>query len=178
VVAATLGRLSGLLAILLAGVLCYLLGRAWELLDTIRKLRLRTISPAHLNEKLKADKKIAVLDLLNVEGQENTAAIPGIPGAVRISPAPLLSSAKVRVPPDVQIVLYCASPNQLASARTAVALRRKGISNVWVLQGGLKAWRELGLPLTTDLSSPDEVGARFGIKLPEVESRSHILGLA
>ena len=181
VVAATLGRLSGLLAILLAGVLCYLLGRAWELLDTIRKLRLRTISPAHLNEKLKAGKKIAVLDLLNVEGQENTAAIPGIPGipgAVRISPAPLLSSAKVRVPPDVQIVLYCASPNQLASARTAVALRRKGISNVWVLQGGLKAWRELGLPLTTDLSSPDEVGARFGIKLPEVESRSHILGLA
>ena len=166
-VAATLGRVSGFLAIVLAGVLCYLLWRAWELLHTIRELRLRKITPTLLHEKLQADNRVAVLDLLDVEGQENTTTIPGIPGAARLSPIPLRSSAKVRVPPDIQMVLCCSSPNQITSARTALALRRKGIANVWVLEGGLKAWMELDLPVTTKLSSPAEVAARFGVELPE-----------
>ena len=166
-VAATLGRVSGFLAIVLAGVLCYLLWRAWELLHTIRELRLRKITPTLLHEKLQADNRVAVLDLLDVEGQENTTTIPGIPGAARLSPIPLRSSAKVRVPPDIQMVLCCSSPNQITSARTALALRRKGIANVWVLEGGLKAWMELDLPVTTKLSSPAEVAARFGVELPK-----------
>ncbi len=178
VVAATLGRVSGILAILLGGVLCYLMWRAWELIRIMRQLRLRVISPALLYQSLQTGKKVEVLDLLDIEGQENSTAIPGIPGAARISPGPLRSSAKVRVPPDVKIVLYCSSPNQITSARTALALRRKGISNVWVLQGGLKAWRELGLPVGTNLASPEAVAAHFGIELPEIRSRTHILGLA
>jgi len=167
IVAGTLDRMSRILAIPIVGVLCYFLWRAWELFRTMRQLRLRTINPAALEEKLQAGRKVAVLDLLDVEGHENASTIPGIPGAARISPKPLRSSAKVRIPSDVQIVLYCSSPNQLASARTAVALRRKGISNVWVLEGGLQAWRELDLPVTTKLSSPAELAARFGVELPE-----------
>jgi membrane protein DedA with SNARE-associated domain/rhodanese-related sulfurtransferase len=167
IVTATLERVSGILAILLVGVLCYFIWRAWELLHTIRQLRLRVVSPALLHEKLRAGQKVAVLDLLDLEGQEDAATIPGIPGATRISPVPLRNSAKVRVPPDVQMVLCCSSPNQIASARTALSLRRKGISNVWVLEGGLKAWRDLDLPVTTKLSSPLEVAARFGVALPE-----------
>jgi len=167
IVAGALGRMSRVLAIVLAGVLCYLLWRAWELIQTMRELRLRTISPTLLEHELEAGKKVAVLDLLDVEGQEDAQTIPGISGAARISPIPLRNSAKIRVPPYVQMVLCCSSPNQITSARTALALRRKGISNVWVLEGGLKAWRELGLPVTTKLSSPAEVAARFGVELPE-----------
>ena len=167
IVAATLGRVSGILAIGLAGVLCYFIWRAWELFRTIRELRLRTISPTLLHQKLQAGQMVAVLDLLDLEGHEDTNTIPGIPGAARISPIPLRSSAKVRVPPDVQMVLCCSSPNQITSARTALSLRRKGISNVWVLEGGLQAWRELDLPVTTKLSSPVELAARFGVELPE-----------
>jgi membrane protein DedA with SNARE-associated domain/rhodanese-related sulfurtransferase len=178
IVAATLGRVSGILEIIIGGVLCYLIWRAWELIRIMRQLRLRVVSPAVLYQNLQTGKKVVVLDLLDVEGQENAKAIPGIPGAARISPTPLRSSAKVRIPPDVQVVLYCSSPNQLTSARTALALRRKGISNVWVLQGGLKAWRELGLPVTTDLSSPAEVAARFAIELPEIKSRAPDVVLA
>ena len=178
IVADTLARVGRILSIVLAGLLCFLLWRAWELLRTIRELRLRTISPTALEQKLHCGKKVAVLDLLDVEGQENADSIPGIPGAARISPTPLRNSAKIRVPSDVQIVLYCSSPNQLTSARTALALRRKGISNVWVLQGGLKAWRELALPVTADLRTADELAARFGIKLPKTESTTQILGLA
>ena len=167
IVAATLGRVSGILAIGLAGVLCYFIWRAWELFRTIRELRLRTISPTLLHQKLQAGQRVAVLDLLDLEGHEDTNTIPGIPGAARIPPTPLRSSAKVRVPPDVQMVLCCSSPNQITSARTALSLRRKGISNVWVLEGGLQAWRELDLPVTTKLSSPVELAARFGVELPE-----------
>lgn len=178
VVAATLGRVSGILAIFIGVVLCYFIWRAWELIRIIRQLRLRAVSPTVLSRNLQTSKKVVVLDLLDVEGQENAKAIPGIPGAARISPAPLRSSAKVRVPSDVQIVLYCSTSNQLTTARTALALRRKGISNVWVLQGGLKAWRELGLPVTTNLSSPDELAARFGVELPEMRSRAQRVVLA
>src|SRR5215468_4904614 len=178
IVASMLGRISGILAILLGCVLCYLIWRAWELIGMMRQLRLRVVSPALLYQNLHSGKKVAVLDLLDIEGQESAKAIPGIPGAARISPAPLRSSAKVRVPSDVQIVLYCSSPSQITSARTALALRRKGIANVWVLQGGLKAWRELGLPVTTNLSSPEDVAARFGIELPKMKSRPYMLGLA
>lgn len=178
IIAATLGRISGILAILLGGVLCYFIWRAWELIRIIRQLRLRVVSPVVLYHNLQSGKKVAALDLLDIEGQENARAIPGIPGAARISPTPLRSSAKVRIPPDVQVVLYCSSPNRLISARTALALRRKGISNVWILQGGLQAWRELGLPVTTDLDSAAEVATRLGIKLPEIESSASVSGLA
>lgn len=167
VVAATLNRVSGILVILLAGILCYFIWRAWELLRTMRQLRLRAVSPALLHRKLQAGLKVAVLDLLDLEGRGDTTTIPGIPGAARISPTPLRSSAKVRVPPDVQLVLCCSSPNQITSARTALSLRRKGISNVWVLEGGLQAWRAHDLPVTTKLSTPVELAARFGVDLPE-----------
>jgi len=166
VVAAMVARTSKILAIVLACVLCFLLWRAWELLRTIRQLRLRKISPTLLHEKLQAGDRIAVLDLLDVEGQEDPAIVAGIPGAARISPTPLRSSAQVRVPTDVQLVLCCSSRNQITSARTAVLLRRKGITNVWVLEGGLKAWRELDLPVTTELCTAAQVAARFGVELP------------
>jgi membrane protein DedA with SNARE-associated domain/rhodanese-related sulfurtransferase len=166
VVAAMVARTSKILAIVLACVLCYLLWRAWELLRTIRQLQFRTISPALLHEKLQAGDRIAVLDLLDVEGQEDPTIVAGIPGAARISPTPLRSSARVRVPTDVQLVLCCSSRNQITSARTAVLLRRKGITNVWVLEGGLKAWRELDLPVTTELCTAAQVAARFGVELP------------
>jgi membrane protein DedA with SNARE-associated domain/rhodanese-related sulfurtransferase len=166
VVAAMVARTSKILAIVLACVLCYLLWRAWELLRTIRQLQLRTISPTLLHEKVQAGDRIAVLDLLDVEGQEDPAIVAGIPGAARISPIPLRSSAQVRVPTDVQLVLCCSSRNQITSARTAVLLRRKGITNVWVLEGGLKAWRELDLPVTTELCTAAQVAARFGVELP------------
>lgn len=166
VVAAMVARTSKILAIVLACVLCYLLWRAWELLRTIRQLQLRTISPTMLHEKVQAGDRIAVLDLLDVEGQEDPTIVAGIPGAARISPTPLRSSAQVRVPTDVQLVLCCSSRNQITSARTAVLLRRKGITNVWVLEGGLKAWRELDLPVTTELCTAAQVAARFGVELP------------
>jgi len=47
-----------------------------------------------------------------------------------------------------------------------VALKRIGIDKVWVLEGGLKAWREQGFPVAS-LEVPEVVAERLGVKLPE-----------
>jgi len=44
-------------------------------------------------------------------------------------------------------VLYCASPNDTASARVALQLKHKGISQVRPLEGGLAAWMALNFPV-------------------------------
>ena len=166
IVAATLTRVGSTLAVVVVvPFLCYLLWRAWEVVRTVRQLRIRTISPLLLQEKLHSGQKVAVLDLLLCESESFEDAGPGIAGAIRIDPARLRRSLKIRVPDDVAIVLYCSSPKEITSARVAVSLRHKGIRKVWILEGGLKAWQKLNLPVTTELGNPEEIAARFGISV-------------
>ena len=54
----------------------------------------------------------------------------------------------------------------MVSARVAVALNRIGVNKVWVLEGGLKAWREQGFPVSRYLEAPELVAERVGVKLP------------
>jgi hypothetical protein len=61
---------------------------------------------------------------------------------------------------------------ELISARVAVALRKRGISNVWVLEGGLTAWKREGLPVTLQLSTSEEAAERFGIEI--IGSKPHV----
>jgi membrane protein DedA with SNARE-associated domain/rhodanese-related sulfurtransferase len=165
-VAAGFDRVSGTLAIVLGlPFACYLLWRGWELFLMVHQLRIRTISPALLQEKLAAGKKVAVLDLILCEPDVLPDTTPGIPGAIRVNPARLRTSSKVHVPDDVEIVLYCSSPRAVTSARVAVSLRHKGFRKVWVLEGGLEAWRKLNLPTTTKLGDPEETAVRFGIEV-------------
>jgi 3-mercaptopyruvate sulfurtransferase SseA len=49
----------------------------------------------------------------------------------------------------------------------AVALKRIGVDKVWVLEGGLKAWREQGFPVSKSLEVPEVVAERLGVKLPK-----------
>jgi len=70
--------------------------RITKLFHMIRRLRLRTISPHSLREKLRTGGTIALIDLLNFE--ETGPAVEGIPGAVRIAPARLRIRDKVFMP--------------------------------------------------------------------------------
>jgi membrane protein DedA with SNARE-associated domain/rhodanese-related sulfurtransferase len=148
----------------------YVLWRAAHLVRMIRHLRLRRISPALLQEKIEADSRLAVFDLLHYEahGQE----VAGIAGSVRVDPTRFRTSRNVKVPNDVDIVLYCSSRNDFVSARVAETLEKRGVHNVWVLEGGLEAWELEGRPVTTELKTPEEVATRLGIVLPpEVRPR-------
>jgi rhodanese-related sulfurtransferase len=82
-----------------------------------------------------------------------------------MDPAHLRSRLRVVVPEDLGLVLYCSSSGELTSVRVAVALRKRGISNVWVLEGGLKAWKREGLPVSWQLSTLVEAAERFGIEM-------------
>jgi membrane protein DedA with SNARE-associated domain/rhodanese-related sulfurtransferase len=144
----------------------YLGWRGLVLVRMIRRLRLRRISPSMLDSKLKSNKKVAVLDLLDFEEETDGESPEGIPGAFRIDPARLQKSPHVSVPDDVEIVLYSSSGGHTLSARVAVALKRIGVAKVWVLEGGLQAWREHGFPLSRSLEAPEVIAERFGVRLP------------
>jgi rhodanese-related sulfurtransferase len=113
---------------------------------------------------MKEDDQLAVFDLLNYEARDGL--IEGIPGSVRVDPTRLRHGPRLTIPQGVSVVLYCSSRNDIVSARVAEALRKRGLDNVWVLEGGLAAWIQEGLPVTAELKTPEEVAARLGIVLP------------
>ena len=150
-------------------IILYFGWRALNLLRTIHQLRLRRIGPAMLDRKLKSKSKVAVIDLLNFEEQSDTESLAAIPGAMRVDPARLWNSPAVTIPDDLQVVLCGSSGGDMVSARVAMTLKRIGVDKVWVLEGGLKAWREQGFPVSRSLEAPEVIAARFGVKLPNPE---------
>ncbi|HTS24778.1 MAG TPA: VTT domain-containing protein [Bryobacteraceae bacterium] len=141
--------------------------RGLTLVRMILELRQRHISPPMLARKLKSDRRIAVVDLTSFEGDDSgSESVEGIPGAFVLDPSELRKAAQIAVPDDVEIILYCPSGSDAISARVAVGLRRIGVNKVWVLEGGLKAWREHGFPVSQSSEGLEAVAARLGVKLP------------
>ena len=140
--------------------------RGLALVRMIRRLRLRRISPPMLARKLKSNNKVAVFDLLNFEEDADSGGLEVIPGAIIVDPFMLRKSPRLTVPDEVEIILYCSSGGDTVSARVALALKRIGVDKVWVLEGGLKAWREQGFPVSQSPEVPEIVAERLGVKLP------------
>jgi rhodanese-related sulfurtransferase len=148
--------------------LCVYVGwRGIALLRMVRRLQLRRISPLLLARKLKSKGRVAVLDLSNFEGSDG-ASPPAIPGALRVDPSVLRTLPHIAVPDGVDIVLYSSSGGDMVTARAAIGLKRIGIDNVWVLQGGLKAWREQGFPVSQSPEVPEVAAERVGVRLPRL----------
>lgn len=156
-------------ALSISAVIAVVLYAAWRgaaLVRMIRRLKLRRISPRMLERRLKSNKKPAVIDVEYFEELLDSERLEAIPGAFKLDPIRLRKSPQIMVPRDVDIVLYTSSGDQIASARAAVGLKRVGVENVWVLEGGLDGWRNQGFPVSHP--SPAElVSARLGVTLPE-----------
>jgi rhodanese-related sulfurtransferase len=156
------------LAIAIGVPLCIYIGwRGLTLIRMIRRLRVRLISAPMLYRKLRSGSKVAVLDLLDFEEEAGIESPPAIPGAFRIDPSRLRHSPRIAVPDDVEIVLYGSSRSDIVSAQAALSLKRVGVENVWVLDDGLRGWREKGLPLSQLPEAPETVAARLGVRLPD-----------
>jgi membrane protein DedA with SNARE-associated domain/rhodanese-related sulfurtransferase len=149
-----------------APIVLYAGWRGLTLMRMILELRQRRISPPLLARKLKTGSKVAVLDLANFEEDSGAETTEAIPGACVVDPTMLRNAAQIAVPDDVKVILYCSSGSDAVSARAAVRLKRIGVDNVWVLEGGLKAWREHGLPVSQSPEVPEAVAERLGVKLP------------
>lgn len=146
-------------------VVLYAGWRGLVLMRMICELRRRRITPPTLARNLESDHKVAVLDLVNFE-TETGKSEQAIPGAFVLNPTVLRKAQQIAVPDDLKIVLYSPSGSHAVSARAAVGLKRIGIDKVWVLEGGLKAWREYGLPVSPSPELPEVVAKRYGVKLP------------
>jgi rhodanese-related sulfurtransferase len=103
------------------------------------------ITPAQLHAWLEAGEPVLVLD---VRGRERwTAELERIPGAAWLPIEEL--SRRARDLPARRLVVYCSSPGEARSARTARWLEDHGHRDVFVLSGGLAAWRSARLPVET-----------------------------
>ena len=148
-------------------LLLYAAWRGLTLMRMILELRQRRVSPKLLAHKLKGGSKVAVLDLANFEDDGTSELVEAIPGAFVVDPSLLRNATQIAVPDDVKVILYCPSGSDAVSARAAVGLKRIGVDKVWVLEGGLRAWREHGLPVSQSPEVPEAVAERLGVKLPD-----------
>jgi 3-mercaptopyruvate sulfurtransferase SseA len=124
----------------------------------MRRVRLRRITPAMLHRKLQSNSKVAVLDLVSFEEETDGESVEAIPGAFRVDPSRLRRSHES---------LFRMMSNSFSIRAVAVAFNRIGVDKVWVLDGGVKAWREQGFPVSQSLEVPEVVAERLGVKLPD-----------
>jgi membrane protein DedA with SNARE-associated domain/rhodanese-related sulfurtransferase len=142
----TRGALMVVVALLL-----YILYRIAQRQLFIRRLRMDRISVHELNELIREGKAPMILDVRPEEVQARHGVIPG---AVAVSKETL---HKVPASPEgvVEIVVYCACPNEASAVSIARLLIERGYKRVRPLRGGAEAWTEAGFALTRiDLVEP------------------------
>jgi membrane protein DedA with SNARE-associated domain/rhodanese-related sulfurtransferase len=111
----------------------------------LRDLRMARITTEELRERLTAGEEMLVVDLRTSSALLEDPTT--IQGAVHISLEDIGKQHKeFEIPRDRDIVLYCACPNEVSSARAALLLRRKGFTRVRPLLGGIDAWRASNFP--------------------------------
>ena len=96
--------------------------------------------------KGKLDRK-EVFHLVDVR-EESEWAKDHLPAAVHLGKGVIERDIEQHIPKlDAEIVLYCGGGYR--SALAAEKLERMGYTNVWSMDGGIRGWRQKGLPLVT-----------------------------
>jgi rhodanese-related sulfurtransferase len=89
------------------------------------------------------DQGAMLIDVRETEDWERAR----IPGAIHMNRGTLELDIEDQVPAlDTPIICHCGGGSR--SALAAESLQRMGYTNVKSLAGGLKAWKQAGLPLT------------------------------
>jgi membrane protein DedA with SNARE-associated domain/rhodanese-related sulfurtransferase len=144
---ADIGKLGILLVFAVLGF--YLLARWWRREAFIRQLRAERITVDELRGLIDEGRKPLILDVRpkEVRQQEGT-----IPGAVPAPPEDIDRLA-LTYSRDLEIVVYCACPNEASAAIAARHLKRAGFDKIRPLLGGIDAWVQAGQPLERAPSS-------------------------
>ena len=94
--------------------------------------------------RLDRDEPLVFVDARSAEAWEESDA--KLPGAIRLPPDQVEKHVR-ELPQDQPIVIYCAGPHEVSSARVAEELAARGFRNAHPLYGGFNAWKEAGYPL-------------------------------
>jgi rhodanese-related sulfurtransferase len=102
------------------------------------------ITVDELHQKLEAGEKPLIFDLRSLAELEQD---PSVIRGARHTTLDEMELLNADIPRDRDVVLYCSCPNEVSSARLALQLRRRGITRVRPLLGGIDAWRERNYPM-------------------------------
>lgn len=106
------------------------------------KSRIREVTIADVKAKLDRGEKFLLVDVR----EDNEWARGYLPGALHMGKGIIERDIEQRVPDTkTEMVLYCGGGYR--SALAADILQKMGYSNVSSMDGGIRGWRELGLPL-------------------------------
>jgi membrane protein DedA with SNARE-associated domain/rhodanese-related sulfurtransferase len=131
------------LALMVALATAYIGFRYWQRQRLLRELRMARITVAELRRRQDAGEEVVILDLRSSAELEHDPSL--IRGALHL-PMDEIENRHHEIPRDRDVIVYCSCPNEVSSARVALALQRKGFTRVRPLLGGIDAWREQNYP--------------------------------
>lgn len=113
------------------------------------KQQIDNLTPAQVKEELEKG-TVTLIDIRESEELKQNGKIPASVhaprGMLEFYADPSLPYHKPEFNKDNRIILQCASGGR--SALAAVTLKQMGYNNVAHLDGGLKAWKEAGFPVS------------------------------
>lgn len=136
-----MGKWGGVLIAL--GLAAFIASKWWQRHRFIRSLRMAQISVSELDRMLSRGLKPTIIDVRPLHLQDSGV----IPGAISVS-IEKVDTVILDASVDDEIILYCACPNEVTSARVAKMLMKKGYKRVRPLTGGIDAWVDAGHPTT------------------------------
>jgi membrane protein DedA with SNARE-associated domain/rhodanese-related sulfurtransferase len=144
-VLAALGRMGHWAVVVIGLALVIYIG--WKYLQrqrVLHELRIARITVDELRRMQETGENIFVVDLRSEVDLQLEPVV--IAGATHLFPKEI-EARHTEIPRDRDIVLYCSCPNEATAARVALLLRKRGITRVRPLLGGIDAWRERKYPL-------------------------------
>src|SRR5262245_41128010 len=109
------------------------------------KKRIRETNADQVKARLDKGEKPLIVDVR----EESEYAKDHLPGSIHLGKCIIERDVEQKVPDvNAEIILYCGGG--FRSALAADALQKMGYRNVLSMDGGIRAWREKGYPLTTD----------------------------
>jgi rhodanese-related sulfurtransferase len=106
-----------------------------------RALARRSITPGVLHEMLRSHRDVLVLDVRQPVDLLGDSVV--IPGARWNAPRALLNNSSL-MDERKKVVVYCTCPTDKTSRAVLQAALATGHSNIYLLKGGLDAWRASG----------------------------------
>ncbi len=106
--------------------------------------RIRELTVSDVKAKLDRKEKFLIIDVR----EESEWARDHLPGAIHLGKGIIERDIEQRIPETgAEIVLYCGGGYR--SALAADNLQKMGYTKVYSMDGGIRVWRELGLPLVS-----------------------------
>jgi RND family efflux transporter MFP subunit len=144
-IGAALARVGGNALVLLLGALVlYLAYKYWQRRRLLQELRMARITVEELYRKQESGEELLILDL---RARTELELDPSLIRGARHLTMDQIETQQNALPRDREIIVYCSCPNEVSSARVALALQRRGFTHIRPLLGGIAAWREQKYPL-------------------------------